>query len=208
MLEAEHLFEPFRQAREGHGAGLGLGLAIVRALVDLHHGCIRAASCGPGKGATFTVELPATAGLGFDTALLTNGANGTSAEDSRIDEPLRLLVVEDHEPTLQVLTRLLIRAGHDVTTANSVASARAIAATNRFDCVVSDLGLPDGTGIELMESLRAIHGLSGVALSGYGMEEDVRRSEQAGFVAHLVKPVNFNELRRALRRIPHASRAN
>jgi PAS domain S-box-containing protein len=208
MVNAEHLFEPFRQASEGHGAGLGLGLAIARALVDLHRGHIRASSPGPGRGATFTVELPAAASQSTDAGILISGGNGAGAEDARHDEPMRLLVVEDHEPTLQVLTRLLTRAGHHVTTANSVACAREIAAANRFDLVVSDLGLPDGTGIDLMESLRAAYGLRGIALSGYGMEEDLRRSEEAGFVAHLVKPVNINELRRVLRRMGHPSAVN
>ena len=112
---------------------------------------------------------------------------------------MRLLLVEDHEATLQVLTRLLQRAGHQVTTATTVADARAAAANERFDAVISDLGLPDGTGIELMEDLRASARPAGIALSGYGMEEDLRRSREAGFATHLVKPVDVSDLRRALR---------
>jgi PAS domain S-box-containing protein len=196
---AERIFEPFFQAATGHGAGLGLGLAIARAIVDQHHGRISAASAGSGQGATFTIELPAEVSNLPKTALGLgiNGAAGDCCEP-----PMHLLVVEDHEPTLQVLSRLLRRAGHRVTTASSVASALANATTTRFDAIISDLGLPDGTGFELMEKLRVEHGLSGIALSGYGMEEDLRRTELAGFVAHLVKPVDINELRRALRRIP------
>jgi CheY-like chemotaxis protein len=106
--------------------------------------------------------------------------------------------VEDHEPTLQVISTLLSRDGYEVITASSVAGALTAAKADRFDLVISDLGLPDGTGITLMERLREAHGLRGIALSGYGMEEDQARSIEAGFVAHLVKPVRVAELRRVL----------
>ena len=95
---------------------------------------------------------------------------------------LRLLVVEDHEPTLAVLRRLLTRAGHGVVTATSVASAVAAAEAGQFDGLISDLGLPDGTGLDVITKLRARQPqLRGIALSGYGMDEDVRRSLEAGF---------------------------
>jgi CheY-like chemotaxis protein len=109
-----------------------------------------------------------------------------------------LLLIEDHEATLQVLLRLLGREGHQVTPARSVNEALTVAAAKPFDLVISDLGLPDGTGIELMQKLRAVHGLRGIALSGYGMEDDLVRSREAGFIAHLIKPVDFNQLRRAI----------
>ncbi len=193
--EAARLFEPFHQAPNNQGAGLGLGLAIAQAVVDLHCGQIRAASAGPGRGATFTVELPRTIPKTPDlVAVPTLGADETKPEPS-----MHLLVVEDHDATLQVLSRLLTRAGHRIVTASSVATALSVARDHRFDLVVSDLGLPDGTGLELMQNLRDRHGLRGIALSGYGMDEDLRRSEEAGFVAHLVKPVDVNELRRVLR---------
>ena len=83
------------------------------------------------------------------------------------------MLVEDHEPTLNVLARFLARAGHHVTTAGSLAESFAAAEKEPFDLVISDLGLPDGTGIELMAQLRERHGLRGIALSGYGMDEDV-----------------------------------
>ena len=193
--EAARLFEPFHQAPNNQGAGLGLGLAIARAVVDLHCGQIRAASAGPGRGATFTVELPRTIPKTPDlVAVPTLGSDEIQPEPS-----MHLLVVEDHDATLQVLSRLLTRAGHRIVTASSVATALSVARDHRFDLVVSDLGLPDGTGLELMQNLRDRHGLRGIALSGYGMDEDLRRSEEAGFVAHLVKPVDVNELRRVLR---------
>jgi CheY-like chemotaxis protein len=111
---------------------------------------------------------------------------------------LRLLLVEDHEATLQVLQRLLTRDGHQVTPARDVAEALAAAEANTFDLIISDLGLPDGTGTDLMQRLRANYGLRGIALSGYGMEDDLARSREAGFIAHLIKPVDFPQLRRAL----------
>ena len=114
---------------------------------------------------------------------------------------MRLLLVEDHEPTLHVLARLLTSCGHTVVTASTVAEARKCVAKQPVDFVISDLGLPDGNGIDLMKGLRDDCGLKGIALSGFGMEEDLRRSREAGFVAHLVKPVDFKELRRTLREL-------
>ena len=114
---------------------------------------------------------------------------------------LRLLVVEDHQSTLEVLARLLIREGHHVVATATLAAALEAAAKGSFDLVISDLGLPDGTGNELMEILRERYNLRGIALSGYGMEEDVVRSRQAGFTTHLTKPVDFRQLRRVLREL-------
>lgn len=111
---------------------------------------------------------------------------------------LRLLLVEDHQSTLEVVSRLLTRAGHQVVTAGTLSEALSAAKKGSFDVVISDLGLPDGTGNELMRILSARYGLRGIALSGYGADEDVRQSRHAGFAAHLTKPVNFQQLQRAL----------
>ena len=198
----ERIFLPFEQAgavsADHRVPGLGLGLSIARAILDLHGGSIRAESGGLGQGATFRVELPATeTPLG---AILESISQ--SSGDARVHRakavPLRLLLVEDHQSTLDVLAHLLTRAGHRVTTAISVSSALKLAGADRFDAVISDLGLPDGTGFELMEKLRAAHGLCGIALSGYGMDEDLRRSHEAGFAAHLTKPIDFGQLEVAL----------
>jgi CheY-like chemotaxis protein len=113
---------------------------------------------------------------------------------------LRLLLVEDHAPTLEVMAALLEMAGHEVITAPDLRSARALAASHELDLVVSDLGLPDGTGFDLMRELRDRYGLKGIAVSGYGMEEDLRRSREAGFLEHLVKPVDVEKLKAALAR--------
>jgi CheY-like chemotaxis protein len=115
-----------------------------------------------------------------------------------LNSSLRLLVVEDHEPTLTVLARMLSRDGHQVSVAGSVTAAQALASCQTFDGVISDIGLPDGTGIELMNVLREKYGLRGIALTGYGMEEDMRQAHEAGFLVHLTKPVEFAQLRRAL----------
>jgi len=136
-----------------------------------------------------------------------HGVARPSATPAEGDEParevsLRLLLLEDHEPTLQVLARLLTRAGHQVVPVGTVAAALAAAKAGTFDAVISDLGLPDGTGFDLMAELRDTYGLQGIALSGYGMEEDLRRSREAGFMTHLVKPVDFGQLRRAISQLP------
>lgn len=200
--KADVLFLPFEQeAREGHHrfGGLGLGLAIARAIVDLHGGTIRAASAGPDRGATFTVTLP---GASEAMAGVTDPDQADAATAEERAPVRRILLVEDHEPTLAILARLLRRAGHEVSTANSVGAAIEASSAGKFDVVVSDLGLPDGSGIDLIVRLRTDDPeLQGIALSGYGMEEDLLRSREAGFVAHLVKPVNFDQLVQALREL-------
>ncbi len=203
--DVEKIFRPFEQAgRENNHqfGGLGLGLAIARAIVGLHGGGIIAQSEGLGKGATFIVELPGSRDPASGLAE-PPGPPGTDPGDDAAGSPekLHLLVVEDHEPTLTVLRRLLTRAGHEVVAASGIAAALSQAAeTLPFDFVISDLGLPDGTGLELMAKLQLLQpGLRGIALSGYGMDEDIRRSAESGFLAHLVKPIDFHQLTRTLR---------
>ncbi|MCA1658164.1 MAG: response regulator, partial [Verrucomicrobiaceae bacterium] len=167
--------------------------SIAKAILDLHGGSIQAESAGLGEGSTFRVELPAT------EAPVEGAPENTSANvEARGPRPLRLLLVDDHQSTVEVLERLLTRAGHRVTTTISVAGALRAAEDGIFDAVISDLGLPDGTGYELMGKLRSQHRLRGIALSGYGMDEDLRRSQEAGFAAHLTKPIDFAQLERAL----------
>src|SRR3984893_8328205 len=199
------IFRAFVQgeSREARAAGgLGLGLAISKAIVEAHGGTIRAESAGPGLGAIFTIELAAV--LPFPSAAVAEPEPRFRTAPPR----LRLLVIEDHEPTMMVLVRLLRHYGHDVFTAESVAGALAVAATQAFDLVISDLGLPDGNGIDLMRKLGKEYGLRGIALSGYGMPEDRLETKEAGFLAHLVKPINFDQLQSALQVFAPAADAN
>ena len=187
--------------------GLGLGLAITKMLVEMHGGKVSAASPGREQGSSFTIELPLSQGAKEtvppakkdSTPPLTpvaarppSAVNGTGG--------IRVLLVEDHAATRLTLTQLLKHRGYDVTSAASASEAlrQAQAQAQKFDLVISDVGLSDGTGLDLMKQLRARHGLQGIALSGYGMEEDLQRTRDAGFVAHLVKPVAMKEIRRAL----------
>jgi hypothetical protein len=178
--------------------GLGLGLAISKALVDLHGGAIAAESGGRGLGATFTLALAATAPAAAATSPLPSPAT-----EAQSPAGLRILLVEDHADTREALSELLRMYGHDVQVAGSIAAALATAGAGRFDLVVSDLGLPDGSGLDLMPQIRALspYELKGICLTGYGMEEDIRKSREAGFLAHLTKPVNFQELAAVLGRI-------
>jgi two-component system, chemotaxis family, CheB/CheR fusion protein len=193
--------------------GLGLGLAVSRAIVDLHGGRLTAESEGRRMGACFTVRLPvAVAVQGGDldeTGVWFSRPRPAVAAPpppvSETDRPLHILLVEDHEDTAEAMTDLLRLMGHEVTVATSVAAALAVAGAihegsgRRLDLVVSDLGLPDGSGQDVMRELAQRYGLRGIALSGYGMEEDVRRSQEAGFLRHLTKPVDLQMLKAAIR---------
>jgi signal transduction histidine kinase len=191
-IEAEYLgkiFNAFEQGdlRTGHRfGGLGLGLAISKALVTLHGGSLIAQSAGSGLGATFTIELP------LAIPRLVAPISGPLPSPSR--RSLRLLLVEDHEATSTVMIRLLTKRGYDVSAAASIREALLRLQETPFDLLVSDLGLPDGTGHELMEKVRAKQSLPGIALSGYGTEADIAQSTAVGFSIHLTKPVDINRL--------------
>ena len=112
-----------------------------------------------------------------------------------------MLLVEDHADTARAMVKLLERAGYQVEWADRVAAALEVAANRTFDVIVSDLGLPDGSGYELMRALKDEYGAQGIALSGFGMEGDILRGREAGFLEHLVKPVNVATLDQAILRV-------
>lgn len=189
--------------------GLGLGLAITRMLVELHEGEIHAASPGREAGATITIRLP------LAPPEPSAGGDETEDEDELLELPqipgeaskhftqetAPILLVEDHVPTRMTLTAVLQARGYRVVGAGSVAEAMAAvnAAEGHFSLVISDIGLPDGDGCSLMHALRElIPGLRGIAVSGYGMEEDIARSSAAGFETHLTKPVSIADLNRVV----------
>jgi PAS domain S-box-containing protein len=204
--EITHIFNAFSQGDHANTdgshkfGGLGLGLAISRMLVELHSGVIHAASAGRDQGATFTIELPFVQVKKWNnnSAPLERPATNNSQTVLKKKSGRRILLVEDHEPTRTALARLLTRRDYKVMTATSVAEAHALARREKFDLVVSDIGLPDGNGYTLMSELRDDFGLKGIALTGYGMEQDVLRGQNAGFVAHLTKPVRMESLEKAL----------
>ncbi len=201
--ELERIFDAFSQgdhAGKGssqHFGGLGLGLAISRMLVELHQGQISALSAGRGKGAAFRVQLP----------LLTPSGVAVAVQEEREKAPppvsaplarLHILLVEDHEPTRAAVSSLLRRRQHEITMAGSLLEARQCLAQGTFDLLISDLGLPDGTGYDLMAEVGHNFRFKGIAVSGFGMEQDIARSRAAGFVAHLIKPVRIEALERAI----------
>ena len=199
-----HIFNAFEQGDLGttrRFGGLGLGLAISKAIVELHGGRLAAESEGTGQGAAFTVRLPIDwrrHEIPEAERAPTPERRGLPPEEGR---PLHILLVEDHADTADALSALLDGLGHRITVASSVGDALAAAdqaagaADGKIDLVISDLGLPDGSGLDLMPKLAGRYRLKGIALSGYGMEEDVRQSQQAGFVRHLIKPVTLDFLR-------------
>lgn len=175
--------------------GLGLGLAISKKLVDLHGGKISAYSDGPGAGARFTVELASVPAPPPVEAMV----DLPSSARPQVKK-LSILLVEDHPDTSAALAALLKGFGWKVRVAETVADAIAAADAEQFDLLISDIGLPDGNGLDLMKQLRAKRPVRGICLSGFGMEEDVRNSRDAGFLEHLTKPVNVAQLRKAIDR--------
>ena len=191
-----HAYEQGDRSVTRRFGGLGLGLAISKGLVEMHRGTIVAESRGPGQGATFTVTLPAGES-GVKTAILNPPAAPLARQSGQVSR--RVLLVEDNEVTARVMARLLRQMSHDVQTAVSVESALNVAATRPFDLLISDVGLPDGSGLDLMRELKKQYGMVGIAVTGYGMEEDIRICHDAGFSLHLTKPISARQLEHAIR---------
>jgi PAS domain S-box-containing protein len=199
-IEAKHQTRIFNAFEQGEVSvirqfgGLGLGLTIAQTLLKLHGGEISVQSEGKDRGASFRVTLdvipePAAASV------------ETTNRDFAITRSLRLLLVDDHADTRHILSRLLGKCGHEVSTADCGVSAIKLMETERFDALISDIGLPDTSGYELVREAKRRQAMQGIALSGFGMEEDVRRSLEAGFDYHLTKPVEFQDLKSLLQTI-------
>lgn len=173
--------------------GLGLGLTITKSLVEAHGGTIHAESAGRNKGARFIVEFPVVS---------VQPARPIRRAPSPVEQtPLRILLVEDHQGTLKLMTKLLMYLGHNVRTASTVKDALEIGQHEELDLVISDLGLPDGSGNDVMRVLKGRYALKGIAVSGFGMDEDIRQSEAAGFSRHLIKPVDLEKLKAAIQQM-------
>jgi len=159
--------------------------------VDLHHGTIQAESRGRSFGATFKVTLD----------MLPEGV-GASDPGSRAPKyrpkSLRILLVEDHRDTRRTLSRLLTHFGHEVLAADNIQSALKIVDSGNVEVLLCDIGLPDGTGYELVSQAKSKQPIKAVALTGFGTENDIRRSKEAGFDFHLVKPIDLRELQTVL----------
>jgi CheY-like chemotaxis protein len=240
----DKIFNAFEQGQSSitrRFGGLGLGLAISKAMVDAHGGKIRVESPGKNKGATFSITLT-TAGAHAATGEYPGGAqkeqadadigapqevavlprvgatasdgdragNGASLEEMQLvavpKEPApaahhRLLVVDDHQDTCTGMKLMLERRGYDITLAHSADQAVQKASTEKFDLLISDIGLPDRSGYDLMRELGKTKGLRGIALSGFGTEHDVNKARDAGFSEHLTKPINFDRLEEAIQNL-------
>ncbi|MDB5033947.1 MAG: domain S-box [Chlorobi bacterium] len=199
-IETEHLprifnaFEQGEQTITRRFGGLGLGLSISKALIDLHDGTITASSDGTNHGAAFVVELP----LAVEVPIIERPSVVAGEQKG---EKKRILIVDDHKDTNMVMRLLLERRGYDVLAAGTMNEALEIASNNQFDLLVSDIGLPDGSGLELIRLLRERGPVKAVALSGFGMEGDVQKSLEAGFSEHLTKPVTFQKLQEIIDRL-------
>jgi signal transduction histidine kinase len=193
-----HIFDRFRQGPRETRRGLGLGLAIVQHLVQMHGGTVTAASAGEGKGATFTVRLPALqrAGVAATPGEADGGTSGAAAL-----EGLHLLVVDDDADTRELLAAILALAGARVTTAGSVEEARAKWAEHAFDVIVTDLAMPREDGYALIRHLRAGGGarVPAVVVSAYARGEDRARVLAAGFDGYVSKPAEPETLIRVVR---------
>lgn len=190
------LFERFHQgsdALDTKTGGLGLGLYIARALAEVHRGSLQAASGGPGKGSTFTLTLPTVAASGHTAPSI---APETAPVFSK-----HILLLEDHADTAQVLSQVMRGMGHSVETCDTVAGALKMIELQKFDLILSDLGLPDASGIDFIRKVRETLQIPAVALTGYGMSEDIKKCLAAGFDDHLTKPIDFQRLQKTLQAV-------
>jgi signal transduction histidine kinase len=198
------IFDPFEQVEPGRCGGLGLGLTISKAIVELHGGKISANSEGSERGSTFVVELP-------NIVPESGGAGQPDGEGKVSSTPDRyqgaskrpqILLVDDHHDTAEALRNYLDRAGYDVTVVSNIEAACQCFEQKSFDLLLCDIGLPDGRGEHLLQRLRdAGHHFPAIALTGFGAETDIARSRAAGFYTHLTKPFLPQQLKRAVEEV-------
>jgi PAS domain S-box-containing protein len=203
------IFDAFEQADGSitrRFGGLGLGLTITRALVSAHDGDIAVSSPGVGQGATFTVRLPTLSG-----ALPPAAPDRPRTAPAPAAAPARkpaILLVEDQPDARRALQLLLSREGFDIRAAATAAEALDLAKDFPYDLILSDIGLPDLSGLELLPRLRAHRPAPAIAITGFGMEHDIQRAADAGFDRHITKPVSFDRLRTTIDALlqPHSPR--
>ena len=201
-----HVFDRFRQAdakSSRKAGGLGLGLAIVRSIVELHGGIVTAQSDGIGQGATFNVRLP-TAPLRADTSTSTAPDTNETKARSHFECPpeltgIRILVVDDESETRDLLRYVLEQCGSVVTLLDAAARTADVVRDGAFDLLISDIGMPEVDGYALIRAVRDLPAsqggsISAVALTGYARSEDRTRALRAGFDMHLTKPIDPAEL--------------
>jgi two-component system CheB/CheR fusion protein len=194
-----HVFEIFRQADTGTTraqSGMGVGLAVVKQLVELHSGTVSAASDGAGHGSQFTVTLP----------LSKQAASVPMRHRNREDlDNLRVLVLDDSEDTAEMLKKLLEASGASVVATSGGKEALRIANQSDFDVILSDISMPEMDGFEFVRKVKSSRRNSNVpifALTGFGRPEDIQRARAAGFKGHLTKPLDFEFLIETLRNTP------
>jgi len=198
-----HVFDRFWQADDSSRRkyqGVGIGLALVRQLVQLHGGTISAESDGPNKGARFTVRLP----------LMREAATPVLPSSSTLElsvlSETNFLIVDDSEDTIQMLQELLKIGGGNVMTASNGTEALRIAREHEFDVILSDISMPEMDGFEFLQRLREIDGRQDVpvvAITGFGRSDDIARVRAAGFYSHLTKPLNLQALAEVLQQLNH-----
>jgi PAS domain S-box-containing protein len=186
------LFKPFEQGVDisNRFGGLGLGMTIAKALVDMHAGVLTAQSEGPGCGSAFTISLPS---IQASTIKLSPPGTG-AAGGRRTPQDVAILLVEDHQDSAEVVSRLLRIKGYEVETCGTVAEAEKAMDARQFNLLLSDIGLPDGSGVDLIRRVRQRSTIPAIALTGFGMDSDIASYREAGFDAHLTKPINFQKL--------------
>jgi signal transduction histidine kinase/CheY-like chemotaxis protein len=198
----DKIFNAFEQGQTSitrRFGGLGLGLTISKALIDAHGGRIRVDSAGKDQGSTFSLKLKTVPDpVKRDGDGARKGRRAAAEKEAGASRHRRVLIVDDHHDTCTGMKRMLERRGYEITVAYSAEQAVEKVRTQDFDLLISDIGLPDRSGYELMRELRTSKALPGIAVSGFGTEQDVIEARAAGFSEHLTKPINLERLEEAI----------